>query len=448
MSRAARVRRSALALAALLAVAGGCARVADRDEAAACAGAAAGLATPVRLRVVGTTPLPPDGQGRPGVRLALDPEDPDVALPWLECRFAGRGRPPALAALLRPSGPVDETHLVLLNRFWMGSEAEAAAEAPEDAAGPPDLPFWLAYALQQALNALPDAAVYGLLAAAYSLVYGLSGRINLAFGEIAALGGLAAVMGAAALSDAPAGPLVTLALVLGLWTAAVHGGVIERAVLWRLRGASGQQALIATLGVALVLREGLRLATGAQPQWVAPVLADPLRLARAGGFVVTVTPMALLLAVGAAAAAGTLLLAFRFTGFGRAWRATADDPLAAALVGVDPRRLSLGTAVLASGLVGAAGAGVTLHYGGIGFDYTTGLGLKALMAAILGGIGSVPGAFLGGLGIAGFEALWSSLLPVEHRDLALFVALVMVLAARPGERESPGPRAPPLPPGP
>ena len=431
MSRAARVRRSALALAALLAVAGGCARVADRDEAAACAGAAAGLATPVRLRVVGTTPLPPDGQGRPGVRLALDPEDPDVALPWLECRFAGRGRPPALAALLRPSGPVDETHLVLLNRFWMGSEAEAAAEAPEDAAGPPDLPFWLAYALQQALNALPDAAVYGLLAAAYSLVYGLSGRINLAFGEVAAVGGLAAVVAGAALREAPAGPLVTAAVLLGLWAAMLHGGVIERLVSWRLRGVPGQQALVATVGVALVLREYLRLATGAQPKWIAPILADPLRLARAGDFVVTVTPMALLLAAGAGAISAALLLTFRATGFGRAWRATADDPLAAALMGIDPRRLSLHTGLLAAGLVGVAGAGVTLHYGGIGFDYTTGLGLKALIAAIIGGIGSVPGALLGGIAIAVFDATWSSVLPIADRDLALDVLLVVVLTLRP-----------------
>ena len=334
---------------------------------------------------------------------------------------------------MRPSGPVDETHLYLLNRFWMGSEAAAEAAEADDGAPPlPDLPFRLAYALQQALNALPDAAVYGLLAAAYSLVYGLSGRINLAFGEIAAVGGIAAATGAAALRDAPAGPLLGLALGLGVWAAALHGGAMERAVMWRLRRAPGQQALVATIGVALVLREYLRLATGAQPKWVAPILAEPIRVARAGDFVVTVTPMALLLAGGAAAASAALLLMFRLTGFGRDWRATADDPLAAALMGIDPRRLSLRTALLAAGLVGAAGAGVTLHYGGIGFDYTTGLGLKALIAAIIGGIGSVPGAFLGGLGIAGFEALWSSALPIGDRDLALDVMLVAVLTVRPG----------------
>ena len=424
--------RSLLMLAALAPLAGGCARTADRDEAAACANAAAGLAAPVRLRVGHATPLPADAQGRAGLRLDLAPEDPDVGLPWLDCRFARSGRSPEIVALARPSGPVDDTHLFLLKRFWLGSEAAAEAAAPDDEAPLPDLPFGLAYALQQALNALPDAAVYGLLAAAYSLVYGLSGRINLAFGEIAALGGIASVTGAAAMRDAAPGPLLGLALGLGVWTAMLHGGAVEATALWRLRRAPGQQALVATLGVALVLREYARLATGAQPRWVAPVLAEPVRLARAGAFVVTVTPMALLLAAGAAATSAGLLLLFRLTRFGRDWRATADDPLAAALMGIDPRRLSLQTALLAAAVVGAAGAGVTLHYGGIGFDYTTGLGLKALIAAIVGGIGSVPGAFLGGVGIAAFEALWSSALPVGDRDLALDVLLVAVLTLRPG----------------
>ncbi len=388
----------------------------------------------MRLRVTGETPLRADARGLSGVRVDLVPEDPDVRLPWLECRFEGRSPRPVPASLVTASGPVDATHLFLLQRFWLGSdEAEAADPGPAEAEAPlPAVPFGAAYLAQQLLDALPDAAVYGLLAAAYSLVYGLYGRISLHFGEIAAVGGLAAVVGAAAAGDGPAGAVLILAAGLGIWAGAVHGAVTERLVLWRLRRSSGQQGLVATVGVALVLREYLRLAAGAQPHWVAPVLAEPFRLARAGSFVVTVTPMALLLAAGAGAASGALLLMFRYTGFGRDWRAAADDPLAAALMGVDPKRLSLRTAALATALVGAAGAGVTLHYGGIGFDYTTGLGLKALIAAILGGIGSLPGAFLGGVGIAAVEALWSAYLPIGDRDLAIDVLLVAVLAVRPG----------------
>ncbi|WP_237480929.1 branched-chain amino acid ABC transporter permease [Lichenibacterium dinghuense] len=429
--------RPALLALCLVPLLAGCARTADRDEAAACASAAAGLATPVRVRVLAVSPLGRDADGRSGVRLALRPEDPDIALTSLTCRFEPNGGRPALATLDTQRGPVDDTHLILLRRFWLGSEEAAEAERDADDgeaidAGLPALPIRVAYLFQQALNALPDAAVYGLLGAAYSLVYGLSGRINFAFGEIAAVGGVAAVVAGTLSRDAPAGVALALAGVLGLYAAALCGAAVEHGVLWRLRRVTGQQGLVATLGVALALREYLRLATGSQPLWVAPLLAEPLRLAHAGGFVVTVTPVALVLAGTAAAASAGLLAAFRYTGFGRDWRASADDPLAAALVGVDPRRLSLRTTALASALVGLAGAGVTLNYGGVGFDYTTGLGLRALIAAILGGIGSGPGAFLGGIGIALVEAAWSAYFPVGDRDLAVDVLLVLALVVRPG----------------
>ncbi len=437
----------------------GCARTADRDEAAVCASAAAGLAVPLRPRVVASAPLPrpvhsgarsgAEGDGREvaeggsGVRLAL--EGPGIPFRSLSCRFGPRGSRPALLSLATERGPVDDTHLVLLRRFWLGSEEAAAEERArrEDKVerGLPEIPPGVAYPLQQLLNALPDAAVYGLLGAAYSLVYGLSGRVNLAFGEVAAVGGVAAVVAGALSRDAPPAVVLSLAGALGIYAAALCGAAMERAVLWRLRGASLQHGLVATVGVALALREYLRLATGSQPLWVAPVLAEPARFARAGAFVVTATPVALILAAAAAAAAAGLLAMFRRTGFGRDWRATADDPVAAALMGVDPRRLSMRTTALAAGLVGLAGAGVTLNYGGVGFDYTAGLGLRALMAAILGGIGSVPGAFLGGIGIALVEAAWSSYLPVAQRDLAVDVALVVALVARPsgllGSREPP-----------
>ena len=88
--------------------------------------------------------------------------------------------------------------------------------------------------------------------------------------------------------------------------------------------------------------------------------------------------------------------------------------------------------MLASSLVGLAGAGVTLYYGGLGFGYTTGLGLRALIAAIVGGIGSVPGAFLGGIGIALIEALWSAYFPIADRDIVVDILLVAILVLRPG----------------
>ncbi len=192
---------------------------------------------------------------------------------------------PDLVWLATPAGAVDETHLYFLNRFWL-DDAEAQADDPgvddgRDAALPV-LPFEAAFMLQNLFDALPNAAIYGLLAAAYSIVYGLYGRINLAFGEIAAVGGLAAVVGAAALAHAPTGGVLGVAALLAVWASGQHGFVMERLVLWRLRRATGQQGLVATIGIALFLQEYLRLATGSQPHWVASILADPFRLARRG----------------------------------------------------------------------------------------------------------------------------------------------------------------------
>lgn len=389
----------------------------------------------MRLRVVGEEPLRRGADGRPGVRLALRPEDPDLPLDRLDCRFGGPGPRPNLVSLATRSGPVDETHLYLLRRFWLASDEAAAADPgrdADDAALLPELPFAAAYLLQHLFDAAPNAAVYGLLAAAYSLVYGLNGRIVLAFGEIAAVGGLAAALATAALGDAPTVLLIGAAAAVAAWAAGIHGAVLGRLVMWPLRGATNQVGLVATVGAALFLREYLRVATGVRPHWVASILAEPVRVARAGDFVVTVTPMTLALSAAAAAASAGLLAMFRHTGFGRAWRAIADDPLAASLLGVDPRGLSLRTYGLAAALVGLAGAGLTLHHGGVDTEYTTGLGLKALIAAILGGIGSVPGAFVGGVGIAVAEGLWSAYFPIADRDLVIFVLLAAALVLRPG----------------
>jgi branched-chain amino acid transport system permease protein len=118
--------------------------------------------------------------------------------------------------------------------------------------------------------------------------------------------------------------------------------------------------------------------------------------------------------------------------FGRAWRAYADDPKAAALFGVDGRGLLLRTLALSGAMAGLSGALVVLQYGGLGFAGGFQLGLKALVAAVLGGVGSVAGAFLGGLAIGLFETAWSMLMPIDARDIALYALLAAVLVFRPG----------------
>jgi branched-subunit amino acid ABC-type transport system permease component len=236
------------------------------------------------------------------------------------------------------------------------------------------------------------------------------------------------------LSLAVSTPLSGLAVAFttAILAAALHGFAMGRFVLRHLERASGQQMLIATIGLAIAMSEYLRLAQGPELRWLPPVLNNPIPLARAGEFVVTLSPLALgLAALGLAVALGLVAL-IRRTAYGRAWRAVSDDQRTAALFGVDGRAVHDVAVIIACAVCGMAGVIVTVIYGGMGFAGGFSLGLKALVAAILGGIGSVGGAALGGLLIATFEAVWSATLPIEQRDLAVYSLLAIVLILRPG----------------
>ena len=204
------------------------------------------------------------------------------------------------------------------------------------------------------------------------------------------------------------------------------------AVLRPLEGASGQRLLIATIGLAIAASEAMRLLQGPSLRWLPPVLNEPLPLVHAGEFLVTVTPVGLgLSALGLLVAAGLVLLIAR-SAYGRRWRACADDPLCASLFGVDPGRTRDVALIIGCACCGLAGVIVTVIHGGMGFTGGFSLGLKALVAAVLGGAGSVPGACLGALAIAGFEIAWAAALPIEQRDLAVYSLLAAVLILRPG----------------
>ena len=422
---------AAAALACLLA---GCVGGIDAGQARICRSVIPALNPSDAAFAIGL--ISPLGTGD-GVRVQYRAQVPDGPSRdrFLECRFAGGNRASpdrgALLGVSTESGPIGELRLQLLKRFWL--EAEGAAADPEPVPGAsmsPQLPRPLAVGLQHALFALPPIAIYALLAAAYSLVYGLVGRINLAFGELAAVSGYAAFLGFAVTGPEVAAALL-LALVFALVAGLAYGVTSGRFVFAPLMGQTGQRVLIGTIGLAIVLQEGLRLAQGSRLKWVQPLLNAPYAVARADDFVVTVTPVALGAATLCLGAALGLLALMRWSRFGRAWRACADDALAAELFGIDRGRVLLRTFALASLLAGLAGYVMTVYYGTVGYAGGIVLGLKALLAAVAGGIGSVPGAFLGGLLLGGAEALWSALFPIELRELAIFSLLAALMVVRP-----------------
>ena len=379
----------------------------------------------------------PDADGRGLVvafTIASPGEEPEPHVAG--CRFRERGRPRQsrdLVSLTLDGAPLSDTQLFFLVRYWLATpDGRAADPAPlGDLRRALRLPPSLAYGLQMALDGLPLSAIYALLAAAYSLIYGLVGRINFAFGELAAAGGYAAAMAALALAGLPPAPLLVAAFALAAAVACGWGFASARCVFIPLRLARGQQALVATIGLALFLQELLRIAQGDRTSWMSPLFNQPFALARSKEFIAVATPMTFVSAALALMVGLGLVLLFRWTRTGREWRAYADDPLAAELFGVSPVALTARAFALAGALAGLAGGIMTAAYGAVGYSLSATLTLKALAAAIVGGIGSLPGAFLGGLVIGAAEAGWSALFPIDDRDLAVYALLVLFIALRP-----------------
>jgi branched-chain amino acid transport system permease protein len=384
----------------------------------------------------------PSALGQAGVRIdyvARAPGEARQAPRYVACGFAGRTFSADrldLVAVETDSGRLGDAQLYYLKRFWLASSQRSGETVGEEPAVP-ILPPSIAYGAQQFINAIALSAVYALLATAYSLIYGITGRINLAFGEIAMLGaygaiGAIVVLVTLGLDDPLAGVAVALAVAAafsGLWSA-----VIGRTVIAPLhaRHRLGQPILVATAGLAIAIQEFLHLSQGVRERWVPPLFKEPIALARAGAFVVTVTPLQIAVVISTLAAAAAMLWLFTRTRFGLAWRAYADDPQTAALLGVDGTRLLSATCVLAGLCAGLAGAVVGVYYGNVGSGMGTMLGLKALIAALLGGIGSVPGAFLGGLVVGLIETAWSAYFDITLRDMVIYTFLVVLFLLRPG----------------
>lgn len=353
----------------------------------------------------------------------------------LECRF---GPPPArtLDAVIDDGVRLGPSSLFLLRKVWLDTP-DAALKDPDAQPAPTALhdkfEAW-PYFLQISLNGLVPAMIYGLLAATYSLIYGLIGRINLAFGALAVLGAAVAfiMIGPLAL-EGVLGMMLVVGLALGAaaGVGALHGMVISRAVFLPLARASGQQMLVATLGLSLFLQEYLRLAQGTHAHWLPRLYDTALHLNAERGFAMTITPKALLVMACAAALGIALMLLMRFSSFGRDWRACADDNLAAAMFGISPAGTLTRTLMLASAVAALTGALIALNYGTLGYDGAITLDLRALVAAVVGGIGSIPGAFIGGALIALIESYWTGYFAGGYRDLMIDSVLVLVVMFRP-----------------
>lgn len=359
----------------------------------------------------------------------------------IDCRYAGRsfepGRLELEAVATDRTGPLTEMRFIML-RIWAHLPAVRADLPPANGPPPvrPPRTAWapLLFFLQQVVNAITVASVYGLLALGYTLVYGILGQINLAMGELTMIGAMVTAMAAAGLGmmglgGVPAAFLAVLALVMGF--TAVQGWAMDRLVFRRLRGLRNHTPLIAAVGLSIAYQEGVRLLQGARDWWPTPILADRHELFGDGSFSVTALTAQGVIVLLTGGLYALLWGIMRRTAFGRAHRACADDVEAAELVGVDVDRTVATTFAVGGALAAAAGTVIALYYGGINFYTGSMLGFKALAAAVIGGIGSVPGAMLGGALLGLVETFWSAYFAIAYKDIVAFGLLALFLVFRP-----------------
>ena len=292
----------------------------------------------------------------------------------------------------------------------------------------------MALFIQQLINGLTLGAIYGLIAIGYTMVYGIIGMINFAHGDIYMIGAFNAliaflVLGVFGITWVPLA--LVLVLVVAVAVTAAYGWTVERVAYRPLRGSTRLAPLISAIGMSIILQNYVQLLQGARNKPMQNILGGGFRLMSENGFNVEVR----YLQIGIVALTIVLMVGFTLlitrTALGRAQRATEQDRRMAALLGVNVDRTISLTFVIGAALAAVAGMMVLLYYGQIDFYIGFLVGIKAFTAAVLGGIGSLPGAMLGGVLIGLIEVMWSGYFSVDYKDVAAFGILVMVLIFRP-----------------
>jgi branched-chain amino acid transport system permease protein len=299
----------------------------------------------------------------------------------------------------------------------------------------PDTPLvpWL-YLLQQILNGLTLACVYALVAVAFTLTAAASRTIMFAFGELVTLGAWLFLIVHVGL-QLQGGLSVPVTIGAGLIVCAATAGLFargaDRLVFSRLRYRKTSVTLIASIGIAIAAAEAIRLAVGSKPRQMSVVADARVVLIQGMGFDVSVTEGHLWVAGATCILAAALAWVLARTNYGRCLRAVVQDPATAALLGVDVDRVIGRTFLMAGALGGIGGLALVAEYGVADYTMGTSITLKALTAAILGGIGSVPGAFIGGFIIAAVETASSGYGSAAWKDVYVLAVLVALLIFRP-----------------
>ena len=295
--------------------------------------------------------------------------------------------------------------------------------------------------LQQIINGLVLGSIYALIALGYTMVYGVLGIINFAHGEVLMIGAMVSLsllrLILSLTSDLPG--WLTLLIVLPI-TMAVCAGLsywIERIAYRPLRHAPRLAPLISAIGMSILLQTIAMLIWSRNPMTYPQLLpSSPIEIGATGA---TITGKEIVIILVALAVMCGLLFLVEKTKLGRAMRATAEQTQIASLMGVNPNRVISITFMLGGALAGLAGVMIASNYGNVHFYMGFIPGLKAFTAAVLGGIGNLQGAMLGGLLLGLIESLGAGYIGEltggvfgsNYQDIFAFLVLILVLVLRP-----------------
>lgn len=286
--------------------------------------------------------------------------------------------------------------------------------------------------IAQILNALALGGMYALIALGYTMIYGIMRLINFAHGEVVMVGAYVAYYVMRALGLTPEMPLgillayMLLVIIISMIASAALGMLIEQFAYRKLRHAPKVNLLITAIGVSLLLQNLARILFGADPKTLGNYFKGGMSIAGADIFYkqIIVIVMSIIIM--------TLLMIFVYkTKMGKAMRAVSQDTTAATLMGINVNQVIQITFAIGSALAAVAGVMYLLTYKQITPTIGTMIGLKAFVAAVLGGIGSLPGAVLGAFLVGGAETFAKSLGFTSYADTIVFSILIIILLFKP-----------------
>lgn len=286
------------------------------------------------------------------------------------------------------------------------------------------------YFLQQLINGLTLGSIYGLIAIGYTMVYGIIGMINFAHGDIFMVSSFVAFitfLGVTVLGVTAIPLALLLVLIAAMVIAALYGWSVERIAYRPLRGSFRLAPLISAIGMSIILQNYIQIVQGARVKPLEPVVTGGYILMDSGTFAVRLSNAQILIILTTLVLMTVFSLIVARTSLGRSQRACEQDLKMASLLGINTDRTISLTFVMGASLAAVAGIMYLIYYGVIDFFIGFIAGIKAFTAAVLGGIGSLPGAMLGGLLIGLIETFWSAYFSVEYKDVAAFSILIIVL---------------------